>query len=187
MRARYIELRTVLPELPILARLASRDDIGAALFAWESEKANSGRLIEIADSDATSMLGFNGPNVLRKCVRFVLVPAATSIVNEVGTTSKGSALAELVGALTIDASTDAKDAWSQRHASALSELVTDIQSSVEGATAVQESRINSRLARLVPNASVRLTTVVPDFAPKINAATATAPRVIEQGLIGALK
>jgi putative ATP-dependent endonuclease of OLD family len=174
MRQKYGELRASVTELPDLGRSPSKDDIIGALSTWESTAQNAARLIEVADSDATQMMGWNGLNVLRECVRFVLIPAATSIAGEVGSASKGTALTELVGAFMSAASARAQAAWLQKHADAVSELATEIRSSVESATSVQADRINARLAPLVPNASVRLTPTVQDFTPKIDATIATA-------------
>jgi len=173
MRQKYAELRASVYDLPDLARSPSKDDILAALSTWESAAQNAASLIEVADSDATQMMGWNGPNVLRECVRFILIPAATSIAGEVGTASKGTTLTELVGAFMSDASARVQAAWLQKHADAVSELATEIRSSVDSATGVQAVRINARLAPLVPNASVRLTSTVPDFAPKLDATIAT--------------
>lgn len=174
MRQKYMELRASIKELPDLGRSPSKDEILATLFTWEGTAQNASSLIEVADSDATQMMGWNGPNVLRDCVRFILIPAATSIAGEVGTASKGTALTELVGAFMSAASARAQAAWLQKHADVVTELATEIRLGVESATGVQADRINARLAPLVPNAIVRLTPTVPNFTPKIDATIATA-------------
>jgi putative ATP-dependent endonuclease of OLD family len=173
-RKMYRELRAIVTNLPELAGTASKDAILDALIEWESNVSHSPLLIEIADSDATQMMGWNGANVLRECVRFVLIPAATSIVGEVGTSSRGTALTELVGAFMAAASARAQAAWLVKHAVAVNELAGDIRTSIEGATGVQSDRINARLAALIPNASVTLTPTVPDFVPKLDPSIATA-------------
>jgi hypothetical protein len=161
-------------ELPDFGRSPSKDDILAALTAWEQETGNAAALVEIAHSDASQMMGWNGPNVLKECVRFVLIPAATSITSEVGASTKGSALSELVGAFMSAASALAQAAWLQKHADAVAELSEEIRKSIESVTGVQASRINARLSSLVPNASVTLTSTLPEFAPKVDPSIATA-------------
>lgn len=172
-RAKYRELRMALPELPDLGGVASKDAIIEALELWESDPANRDALVDVADSDATQMMGWHGPNVLRECVRFVLIPAATSIASEVGTAAKGTALTELVGQFMSEASARAQAEWLQKHADAVAELSDEIRESIERATGVQADRINSRLAEFVPNASVTLTPTVPGFAPKVDPSIAT--------------
>lgn len=173
-RAKYRDLQTSLTGLPELPGNASKEAILKALALWELDPANVNHLEEIADADATEMMGWHGPNVLRECVRFVLVPAATSIVGEVGSATRGTALTELVGAIMSEASTRAQQAWLHKHADAVTELTVNIRSSIEGATGVQASRINARLASFVPNARVVLTPSVPEFAPKVTPSIATA-------------
>lgn len=176
-RTEYNRLRETLTDLAEIDRLAKKDAIVAALAAWESDPTNAAKLVELADADATQMMGWNGANVLRKCVRFVLIPAATSIAGEVGTASKGTALTELVGAFMTSASARAQAVWLEKHSEAVTELVGEIRKSVEGATGVQASRINARLASFIPNASVTLTPTVPEFAPKLDPSITTAVTV----------
>lgn len=173
-RRAYRELQSVHSSLPDLGGSASKDAIFEALEMWEMNPSNEDNLIDVADSDATQMMGWNGPNVIRECVRFVLIPAATSIAGEVGTASKGSALTELVGAFMSAASVRAQSAWLEKHAEAVSELSVEISKSINDATGVQANRINSRLASLIPNAAVKLTPTVPEFAPKVDPTIATA-------------
>lgn len=173
-REKYRKLRMIYAALPELSGNASKDAILDALRTWESDPANATKLVEVPDSDANHMMGWNGANVLRECVRFVLIPAATSIAGEVGTASRGTALTELVGAFMAAASARAQAAWLQKHAHAVNELAGDIRKSIEDATGVQAGRINSRLASLIPNASVSLTPTVPEFVPKIDPSITTA-------------
>lgn len=170
----YRTLRTTIAELPDLGGSASKDAIVGALAAWESEPVNAPKLVEVSDDDANQMMGWNGANVLRECVRFVLIPAATSIAGEVGTASRGTALTELVGTFMAAASARAQAAWLQKHAVAVTELAGEIQKSIESATGVQTARINARLGSLIPNASVVLTPTVPEFAPKLDPSITTA-------------
>lgn len=173
-RQAYRDLRTNITDLPELAGNTSKEAILDALAAWESNPAHVNELVEVLDTDANQMMGWNGANVLRECVRFVLIPAATSIAGEVGTASRGTALTELVGAFMAAASARAQAAWLEKHAVAVNELAGDVRTSIEGATGVQAGRINARLASLIPNASVTLTPTVPDFVPKLDPSIATA-------------
>lgn len=173
-RQKYRNARGVEPGLQELLGSASKDDILKALNDWEADQANAAKLVDVADSDANQMMGWNGSNVIRECVRFVLIPAATSIAGEVGAASKGTALTELVGTFMSAASARAQTAWLQTHSAAIAELATTIRESVQTATGVQTDRINSRLATLVPNATVQLTPSVPDFLPRVDATITTA-------------
>jgi putative ATP-dependent endonuclease of OLD family len=173
-RQKFRDLRVTHTDLPELSGTASKDMIADALSAWESDPINVTKLVEVPDSDAYQMMGWNGANVLRECVRFVLIPAATSIAGEVGTASRGTALTELVGAFMAAASARAQAAWLEKHAVAVNELAGEIRKSIEVATGVQAGRINSRLASLIPNASVTLTPTVPEFAPKLDPSITTA-------------
>ncbi len=173
-RVKYRDLRVTITELPDLGGSASKDAIIAALAAWESDSANADKLVEVADADADHMMGWHGTNVLKECVRFVLIPAATSIVGEVGSATKGSALTDLVGAFMSAASARAQAAWLQKHSDAVAELSGEIRQSIESAIGVQASRINARLSSLVPKATVTLTPTVPEFAPKVDPSIATA-------------
>jgi len=172
-RKLYRELRATVTDLAELAGTASKEAIFDVLTDWESDIAHSPLLVEVTDFDANQMMGWNGANVIRECVRFVLIPAATSIAGEVGTSSRGTALTELVGAFMAAASARAQAAWLEKHAVAVNELAGDIRTSIEGATGVQSDRINARLASLIPNASVTLTPTVPEFVPKLDPSIAT--------------
>lgn len=173
-RQKYRDLQVTHTDLLQLSGNASKDAIVDALLAWESDPENAKKLVEVPDSEANQMMGWNGANVLGECVRFVLIPAATRIASEVGTASRGTALTELVGAFMAEASARAQAAWLRKHATAVEELAGDIRNSIEDATGVQEDRINSRLATLIPNASISLTPTVPEFVPKVNPSISTA-------------
>lgn len=173
-RQKYRDLRAIHTDLQELGGSASKEAIFGALRAWESEPANEAKLVEVADSDANQMMGWNGANVLRECVRFILIPAATRIAGEIGTAARGTALTELVGAFIATASADAQATWLEKHAAAVNELSVDIRNSIESATSVQAARINSRLASFIPNATVALTPTVPEFVPKMDPSITTA-------------
>lgn len=172
-RPKYAELRSIHLSLPDLGNAPSKDEIASALTDWERNPANAAALVETRDDDATQMLGWNGPNVIRECVRFILVPAASSITDQVGSTGKKSALSELIGLLMAAASAKAQADWLAKHASALDELTREIRASVELATGAQADRVNSRLASLVPNAHVILSPSVPAWTPKADPAVST--------------
>lgn len=176
-RAKYREVAEAVDGLAALAGSASKDAILEALAEWEAEPGNTNLLVDVSDDDATQMMGWNGANVLRECVRYILVPAATSISGEVGTAGKGTALTELIGSFMAAASAKAQAAWLEKHADAIAELATEISTSIGGATGLQETRINARLAALVPNASVKLTPTVPEFTPRVDPSIATAVTV----------
>lgn len=177
MRDKYSALREKYSDLPELVRLAPKTDILANLVAWESEPANEAKLIEVADGDATHMFGINGGNVLRDCVRLILVPAAVHIAGQVGEANKGSALSELIGAVMADASTKAQAEWLAKNQTVLQDLASSVKKSVEASTGMQTQRINDRLSLLVPNASVNLTPSVPDWTPKTDPSVATSVTV----------
>ena len=167
-RTSYNSLQSTLTGLPAFSGNFSKEQILDALATWESDPTNEHLLEEVPDSDATSMLGWNGPNVIRQCLQFVLIPAAISIAGEIGTAAKGTALTELVGAFMSSASAKAQATWLQANAQAVADLSRQIRESIETATGVQATRVNARLASLIPNASVSLTPSVPDFSPTIN-------------------
>lgn len=167
-RAKYREVAVTVEGLPALPGNTSKDAIFDALASWEAQPGNSHLLVDVSDDDATQMMGWNGANVLRECVRYILVPAATSISGEVGSVAKGTALTELIGSFMASASAKAQAVWLERHADAIAELAAEISTSVGGATGLQETRINARLAALVPNASVQLTPTVPEFTPRVD-------------------
>lgn len=176
-RKRYRELQAVHPGLRALSGTASKDAMLEALLVWESEPGNAAKLVEVPDSDANQMMGWNGANVLKECVRLVLIPAATSIAGEVGSASRGTALTELVGAFMAAASARAQATWLEKHSAAVDELAGDIRQSIEVATGVQAARVNARLASLIPNAFVSLTPTVPEFTPKLDPSISTAVTV----------
>ncbi|WP_166980742.1 ATP-dependent nuclease [Paramicrobacterium fandaimingii] len=99
-------------------------------------------------------------------VQFILIPAATDISANVGTSSKGSTLTELIGAVTNAAGTKARAEWAAKYANALEELNTSIQAGVQDATAHHARRINARLSTMIPEAEVEFVTEVPDWTPK---------------------
>lgn len=173
-RQLYLALRARYSDLPVLPGNAAKDAILGAMAAWESDPTHEAELVEVPDDDATHMFGINGGNVLRDCMRLVLVPAAVNIAGQVGETARGSALNELIGAVMSDASAKAQAAWRAENANVLEKLSTSVRTSVESSTAMQADRINDRLKTLIPNASVALTPTVPDWTPKGDPSVSTA-------------
>lgn len=173
-RPAYATLRNEYSNLPDLGSAPSKDQVFAALTAWE-EQPESGELLEaINDSDAKHMFGINGTNVINDCVRLVLIPAATDISSQVGDHSnKGSALNGLIGALTSEASVRATTEWISENETILGELQVKVKEAIETSTGIQADRINSRLASLIPNASMSLMPSIPDWTPKISTTVAT--------------
>jgi putative ATP-dependent endonuclease of OLD family len=165
-RKLYATLRSDVSTLPDLGSSASADAIDQSLADWESDPANSTALEKVDQSDANHLFGINGKNVIRECVRLILVPAATDISANVGVSGKGSTLSELIGAVTAAASAKARAEWSTRYAAEIAELNNAIREGVESATASHATRINSRLVNFVPEASIQFSTVVPDWTPK---------------------
>lgn len=180
-RPAYSELRESLTDLPDLGRLASKSDVDEALAAWESEPRNEHLLTEVSDAQANHMFGINGPNVIKECLRFVLIPAGTSIAAQIGGAVKGSALNELIGAVMSDATARAQAEWLAENAGVIESLKSKIKISVDASTGMQADRINARLASLVPNASVTLTPEVPDWTPKVDPRVTT--RVMVDGVV----
>ena len=172
-RPAYKLLRDTFTELPDLGAAPSRDSVHEALSEWEAEPSHSAQLVDVANDDANHMFGINGPNVIRECVRLVLVPAATNISSQVGESSKGSALNELIGAVMSDAGARAQAEWFVENEATIAQLKTKVKNSVEASTGLQASRINTRLAALVPNASIALTTTIPEWSPKSEASVTT--------------
>ncbi|MHA3723014.1 ATP-dependent nuclease [Leucobacter sp. HY1910] len=173
-RPAYLALRSLHPDLPDLGSAPSKDQVFAALTEWEGLPGSSGLLESINDSDAKHMFGINGTNVINDCVRLVLIPAATDISSQVGDhSSKGSALNGLIGALTSEASVRATSEWISENETILGQLQVKVKDAIETSTGVQAGRINSRLASLIPNASLSLMPSIPDWTPKISTTVAT--------------
>lgn len=172
-RPAYVSLRSAHAELPDLGPSPSRDDVHAALAAWEDDPQNLGSLESVADEDANHMFGINGSNVLRECVRLIVVPASTDMSSQVGEAGKGSALNELIGAFMTEAGARAQAEWLTDNEAVLSELRLKVIASVEDSTRTQAVRVNTKLASLIPNASVSLTPSIPAWSPKTDASVTT--------------
>lgn len=173
LRAGYQALREQVAGLPDLGRSPTKDTVLEALVAWENDPANADLLVTVNDEDANHMFGINGANVIKECVRLVLVPAAADIAAHVGAHGKGSALNELIGTVMSKASSAASAAWFTEHKDEIEELNQQIRTGVEQSTGKQALRINTRLAEMVPNASVTFTPSVPEWTPKNDASVTT--------------
>ena len=172
-RPAYATLKDAMAGLPNLGGSPSKDQVVDALSAWESEPVNGSNLVEVDGSDANHMFGIDGPNVILKCTRLVLIPASVEISNEVGSSGKGSALNDLIGAFMTNAGATARAAWQSRYAAELAELNASVKQSIEDSTALQASRINTKLLELVPNVAVTFVPEVPDWSPKGEASVTT--------------
>ncbi|TFD13792.1 ATP-dependent endonuclease [Cryobacterium sp. TMT1-21] len=144
----------------------SADAIDQSLADWESGPANSASMAKVDHGDANHLFGINGRNVIRECIRLIMVPAATDISANVGATGKGSTLADLIGAVTSAASARARENWVAKYSQEIAELNTAIRIGVDAATASHASRINARLAAMIPDASIDFSTQVPDWTPR---------------------
>lgn len=170
MRPLYKMLREQFGDL---ADVSSKEDILAALAAWEGDSAHLGQLVEIKDADASHMFGFDGPSTLAKRVRFVLIPAAADIAGQVGSTGKASAVSGLIGALMAEAVTGARVKWEAEHSEDLASLSEAIRSELETSTRLQAGRVNDLFATLVPNASIEFKPEVPSWSLKGDASVCT--------------
>lgn len=164
-RPAYMKLRQGIADLKDLGAAPSKLDIEEALIEWESEESHKSQLLAIDPEDATHLFGFSGQSVIENCFRMILIPAASTITEEVDGTKKGSAIDTLVGALATKASAGAREAWITKYSSAIDELSMTVRKSVEQAAGAQIGRINSRLSALIPDASVDFTPDVPDWVP----------------------
>jgi putative ATP-dependent endonuclease of the OLD family len=154
MRTLYGALRKELTELPAVT---AKDDILGALTRWEDDPANRGKLVDVADDDATHLFGFAGEEVLAKRFRLILVPAAVDIAAAVGTAGKGSVLSQLIGALTTEAMGIAKREWETKHQAQLEDLGRTIKQSVEEATKGHIAAVNRHFSELVATGEVKFT------------------------------
>ena len=161
VKAAYRELRKQVPDLP---DVSTKKAVFEELRKWESNPANEDRLVETNTSDATHMFGFQGEHVLAKRMRYVLVPAAADIADQVGSTGRGSALSELVGSILAAATGEAKESWQRDHEDELGKLRTAIRESVASATDAQAARVNAGLEQLLPNASVKFEASLPEVS-----------------------
>lgn len=173
LRPAYASLREGLSALADLGTSPSKGQITDELARWESDPVNSDKLEAVTNDDANHMFGINGANVVRECVRLVLVPAATNISSDVGSAGKGSTLNELIGALMAEAGARAQAEWFVENEAAIQNLKQKIAASVEGSTRTQAGRVNDRLNALIPNAKIDLTPKVPDWTPKSEAVVST--------------
>lgn len=172
-RPAYSRLRGELDTLEDLGDAPARDAVLTALAAWEADPSNRGSLVDTPAADANHMFGINGPNVIRDCLRLVLVPASTNMSDQIGGVSKSSALGELIGSLMAQAGVNARAQWMAENAESIEKLNRLIREGVEGSTESQTKRVNARLKQLVPNAAISFVPEVPDWKPKTEAVVRT--------------
>lgn len=165
--------REIQPHVSGLAPLTAKGRILEALDAWEATNTDTTLLEEVDDEDASHLFGINGANVIRDRVQLVLVPAAIDMQAEMSGTTRGSALHTLVGTLMSTAGAHARAEWAIKHATAIEELNTSVAAGIAKATGIQQSRVNERLAQMVPNASVEFKPVSPPWAPKADESVST--------------
>lgn len=167
----YAGLRAQLPELPTATTIAAIND---ALADWESDPSHLDQLVDLESADATHMFGFNGDNTLSHRIRFVLVPAATDIASQVGSTGgRESALKQLVGSLVTEAIQSAQLEWETENAEKIAALSTAVRDGVKKATEHHAARVNGNLAGFIPSASVEFKTEVPGWSARPNAQVLT--------------
>jgi len=170
MREAYSQAREQAGSLPAVT---AKDAILAALDDWESDSANACALVEVQDDDATHLFGFAGDATLAKRVRLVLIPASADLVAEVGSSGKGSAVAELVGTLMTTAAAAVKAEWEENHHAELDALTHGMKAKIEESTELHSGRVNVLLAALVPKATVRFQSEPPRVTIPSTAAVRT--------------
>jgi hypothetical protein len=143
--------------------MATKEQILLELDRWEDDPSNRPDLVEVDGEEANYMFGIAGEYTLAKRIRMVLVPAATDIADQVGTSGGSSALAGLIGSLMKEAVAHAKNAWQTEFADKIQELEEKIKTSVATATDVQAARVNERLGALVPNATIEFLADAPTW------------------------
>jgi putative ATP-dependent endonuclease of OLD family len=148
------------------AEAGTMDAIRTALDEWEAKPENLDLLEEVVADDATHMFGINGEHTLSRRIRFILIPASTDLAAQVGSTNRGSALQELVGALMAGAVAAARTKWEQDNATQIADLESAIAAGVASSTQRHADRVNGLLAELVPNAKVEFRSSQPAWALK---------------------
>jgi len=140
----------------------------SALQAWEDDPVNRDRLVQIDEEEATHMFGFNGPNIIKECVSFVLVPASCDMTSDISINRKGSTLNSLIGSLMNSASDLAKQSWIQQNKEVIDQLTETMRDSIARSTTLQSERVNEKLTRLIPSASIEFFPHIPDWIPSPN-------------------
>lgn len=174
IRPEYRKKMAEISELPDLGASPSKDEVFAVLQEWEDDPSNVDRLITINDADASHMFGFNGQNILRNCINLVLIPASGDMAAEISSNKKGSALNELIGSLMNNASAAAKQAWILKNQVVIDELTTAMRDAIDISTKLQAERVNDKLNKFIPLASVEFGTRIPDWIPSPIAEISTA-------------
>ncbi len=163
IRTLYAEARQQCADL---GEATQKESIHAQLDAWEEDIANRDLLVEVNDTDAFHMFGFNGEHVLARRMRFILVSASTDIVGQVLTSGKSNAVSQLIGEFMSEAVTSARTKWEADNSEQLTQLSDAIRSGVEESTKLQAERVNGLLATLVPNAAVEFVPEIPSWSMK---------------------
>ena len=173
-RPAYVTLQQTICGLPDLGPAPTKDAVHQALAEWEDRPESIDLLEDVHGSDANHLFGVNGTHVIRECIEFILVPAAAPLASEIGNTTKGSALSQLIGSYLTSAGRRAREEWITTNRVILTELNKAVRESITDSTALQSRRINSRLHELVPGAKVGFDPTIPDWTPKGDATVATS-------------
>lgn len=172
-RSAYDRLQPTIQGLRKLTGVPSKASIDEALDDWESDPNNASQLEDVPAWDANQMMGWNGTNALKECIRFILIPAAVKISEEVGSASKGSALSDVINHLVVPATVGALDNWIEQNRETLDELRSEIGANIDTTLAREQERINQTLQSLVPDASVSLVNQIPKILPKVTPTIST--------------
>jgi energy-coupling factor transporter ATP-binding protein EcfA2 len=163
MRAQYQQGRSLFPSLPDVSK---REDIVAQLEAWEGDLGNAPFLVDVGETEAPHMFGFNGEHTLARRMRFVLVPASSVMSDQVSTSGKASAVSKLIGSLMSEAVTAARTKWLAENKDELTRLGDEIESGVRESTKQQTERVNRLLIDLVPAAQIEFVPEIPSWSVK---------------------
>lgn len=165
IREAYRDLASSFASLSDLGASPSKEDVLIALQAWENDTRNKALLVPINDADASHLFGFNGQNVLRDCITLILVPASCDMISNMTSNKKGSTLNSLIGSLVSNAGAAARQAWVQQNKSKIDELTITMRNAIDTSTKLQSDRINDRLSKLIPSATVEFSTTISDWIP----------------------
>lgn len=174
VRAAYRALEHAGMGLPGLAGNVPRADVLAALDEWERLPEHFADLIEVEDVDASFLFTSTDATTLSDLIRVLLVPAATDMPGELGSSGKGSALAELIGAIVADAGIRAQQLWLEENAAAVESLNRMVLDNVGTSVFAQQERINANLRGMVPDARVSFVPTVAEWKPQAHASVATS-------------
>jgi putative ATP-dependent endonuclease of OLD family len=163
MRAQYKQACGLYPSL---AEVTKKEDIVAQLEAWEGDPDNASLLVDVGDTEAPHMFGFNGEHTLARRMRLVLVPASSVMAEQVSTSGKAGAVSKLIGSLMSEAVTAARTKWLAENKDELTRLGEEIEAGVRESTKQQTERVNRMLTDLVPTAQIEFVPEIPSWSVK---------------------